>query len=64
MDSHRLPGGSLGDCYDGYLYHSSELFKPAPCEQQIQLYFDKLEVRNPLGSKTRKHKLDIKLKTM
>ena len=57
MNSHNLPGNLLGDYCDGELYQNSELFRADPCALQIQLYFDEVEVCNPIGSKAKKHKL-------
>ena len=57
MNSHSLPGNLLGDYCDGELYQTSELFKEDPCALQIQLYFDEVEVCNPIGSKAKTHKL-------
>ena len=47
----------LGDYCDGKLFAENELFKEDPSALQIQLYYDELEVCNPLGSKAKKHKL-------
>ena len=47
--------GMLGDYCDEELFVMSELFQDDPCALQIQLYYDELELCNPLGSK--KHKL-------
>ena len=55
MNSHSLSEGFLGDYCDGELYTTSALFQEDPCALQIQLYYDELELCNPLGSK--KHKL-------
>ena len=55
MNSHGFNNGMLGDYCDGELFAASELFKDDPCALQIQLYYDELELCNPLGSK--KHKL-------
>ena len=60
LNSHRAPDGVLGDYCDGELFASSSLFKEDPCALQIQLYYDELEICNPLGSKAKKHKLGIK----
>ena len=54
MNSHSLRDGLLGDYCDGTLYANNLLFQD-PCALQIQLYYDELELCNPLGSK--KHKL-------
>lgn len=55
MNSHRLNGGLLGEFCDRELYAKSQLFQGDPCALQVQLYYDELELCNPLGSK--KHKL-------
>ena len=49
----------MGDYCDGELFRKNELFQQDPCALQIQLYYDELEVCNPLGSKAKKHKLGI-----
>ena len=54
MNSHSLCNGLLGDYCDGELYSQHPLFREDPCALQIQLYFDELELCNPLGSKTHK----------
>lgn len=57
MNSHAMTHGLLGDYCDGEGYHNSTLFQEDPCALQIQLYYDEVEVCNPLGSKAKKHKL-------
>ena len=57
MNSHGLPGDKLGDYCDGEAFLKSTLFQEDPCALQIQLYYDELEVCNPIGSKAKKHKL-------
>ena len=57
MNSHCLPGGKLGDFCDACAYQTSPLFEKDPCALQIQLYYDELEVCNPIGTKAKKHKL-------
>ena len=47
----------LGDYCDGEVFMKSELFQQDPCALQVQLYYDEVEVCNPLGSKAKKHKL-------
>lgn len=54
MNSHSLSGGLLGDYCDGEMYSRHPLFHDDACALQIQLYFDELELCNPLGSKTHK----------
>ena len=53
---------SLNDCVvmdycDGELFKTNQLFQEDPCAFQIQLYYDKIEVCNPIGSFAKKHKL-------
>ena len=60
MNSHSLPGNILGDYCDGELFLSSKLFQEDPCALQIQLYYDKVELCNAIGSKAKKHKLGKK----
>lgn len=57
LNSHASDCGYLGDYCDGKLFHENLLFQEDPCALQIQLYYDELEVCNPLGSKAKKHKL-------
>ena len=57
LNSHKALDGMLADFCDGEQFKSSPLFKDDPCALQIQLYYDELEVCNPLGSKAKKHKL-------
>ena len=57
MNSHSLSGVRIGDYCDGELFLKSELFKNHPCALQIQLYYDEIEVCNPIGSKAKIHKL-------
>ena len=42
---------------DGSLYKNHPLFAAHPDALQIILYYDDLEVCNPLGSNTKKHKI-------
>lgn len=57
MNSHSARNGLLGDYCDGELFTQNALFQQDPCALQIQLFYDELEVCNPLGSKAKKHKL-------
>lgn len=47
----------MRDYCDGSHFSSHPLFKMYPDALQIQLYFDDFETTNPLGSKTKIHKL-------
>ena len=57
LNSHHAPKGSLVDYCDGEFFSSSALFSVDPCALQIQLFYDEVEVCNPIGSKAKKHKL-------
>ena len=57
MNSHSQADGILGDYCDAKQFKESKLFQKHPCALQIQLFYDELEVCNPLGSKAKKHKL-------
>ena len=48
MNSHSLSGGLLGGYCDGEMYSRHPLFRDDPCVLQIQVYFDELELCNPL----------------
>ena len=49
--------GYLADYCDGSDFKNHCLFSSDPISLQIMLYFDEVEVCNPLGSKTKIHKL-------
>ena len=49
--------GTLGDYCDGSIYKHHDLFKSNPNAIQVMLYYDDVEVVNPIGSRTKKHKL-------
>lgn len=49
----------MGDFCDGDLYKSHPLFLEDPCALQIQLYYDEVEVCNPIGSRRGVHKLGL-----
>lgn len=55
--SHQLQNGILGNYCDGEQYQYHPLFKLGTPALQIALYYDELEVCNPLGSKASIHKL-------
>ena len=57
MNSHSQSNNTIGHYCDASQYKTSALFKEDPCALQIQLFFDELEICNPLGSKAKKHKL-------
>ncbi len=47
----------LKDFCDGKRFERHSLFKEAPNALQIQLYYDDIDVCNPVGSKSVIHKL-------
>ena len=51
--------GTYYDICDGSLFKSDIFFKTNPKALMIILYHDEVEICNPLGSKSGKHKLDM-----
>ena len=49
--------GLLGDYCDGSAFNYHPLFSTDPTALQIMLYYDDVEVVNPIGSRTKTHKL-------
>ena len=54
---HCLSEGKIGDYCDGTQCKVHPLFSSDPYALQIQLYYDDMEVCNPLGSNVKRHKL-------
>ncbi|XP_028409272.1 uncharacterized protein LOC114531867 [Dendronephthya gigantea] len=54
---HKSTGNLLCDYCDGDDFVNHPLFSQDPYALQILLYFDEVEICNPLGSKANKHKL-------
>ena len=60
MDQHQQSRKDiLSDYCDGKCYHEHELFAADPVALQLILYYDEVELCNPLGSRRRKHKLGL-----
>ena len=57
MRGHTRSNGLLEDYCDGTQFKQHPLFFNQPKSLQIMLYFDEVEVCNPLGSKVKTHKL-------
>ena len=58
MDTHRhLAENIFGDYCDGKRCREHPLFSTDPVALQIILYYDELELCNPLGSRRKKHKI-------
>ena len=56
---HIRQDGLIEDFCDTSIFRSHPLFSADPTSLQIVAYYDELEVVNPLGSRTKKHKLGI-----
>lgn len=54
-----MANGRIYDFCDGEVCQSHPLFSRDPSALQIILYYDEVECVNPLGSKTKKHKIGI-----
>lgn len=57
LTGHQQDHNLLGDYCDGSVYMSHPLFSTDPTALQIIVYYDDVEVCNPLGSRAKKHKL-------
>lgn len=57
LRGHECGDGLLGDYCDGSYYKSHPLFSQDQTSLQIHMYYDDVEVCNPLGSRAKKHKL-------
>ena len=55
----QMKTGLFYDICDGSIYKDDLYFKENPCALMLILYHDEVEVCNPLGSKSAKHKLDM-----
>lgn len=60
MTAHQRSDTIMEDYCDGANYKGHPLFTAHPSALQIILYYDDVEVVNPLGSRTKKHKLGRK----
>ena len=57
MRGHTRGDCLLGDLCDGSYFKEHPLYSQHPNSLQILLYYDEIEVCNPLGSKVKIHKL-------
>lgn len=53
--------GNLGDYCDGSDFMDHPLYSVERRALQIMVYFDEVEVCNPLGTKVKTHKLGVNL---
>ena len=58
-NSHSSHDRRLFDYCDGTLYKGCALFWEDPCTLQVQLYYDEVDLRNPIGSRSAVHKLGV-----
>ena len=58
---HGTADDYMKDFCDGYSFKSHPVFRSHPLGLQIILYYDDVEVANPLGAKAGHHKLGMKL---
>ena len=56
--------GTIEDICDGELYKAHPIFSNDPLALQLILFYDELELCNPLGTHVKKHKLGIFLFTL
>jgi hypothetical protein len=56
---HKRSDSLLSDYCDGSLYNSHNLFSKDHTALQLIVYYDDVEVCNPLGSRAKKHKLAL-----
>lgn len=61
MRGHTRTDGMMEDYCDGADFKQHPLFSKQSTSLQIMLYYDELEICNPLGSKVKTHKLGIKV---
>ena len=59
LNPHCRDDGVLGDYCDGENFKKSPLFSTDETALQILLYYDEIEVCNPIGSKATVHKLGM-----
>lgn len=60
FNSHQLSDGKMGDYCDSEQFRLHPLFQQDKRALQVTLFYDDLEVCNPLGSKAKIHKLGKK----
>ena len=63
MNPHASDDGLLHDFCDGESFKHHPLFGTDQFALQLLLYYDDLEVCNPLGSRANKHKLGKTIET-
>lgn len=61
LQEHNRDDEYIGDYCDGNLFKTHSLFKDTPRSLQIIVYFDEVEVCNPLAAHAGIHKLGKEL---
>ena len=59
LSGEKSPDGVIGSFIDGQHFKLHPLFSRFPHAIRLKLYYDEPEIVNPLGSKTRIHKLGV-----
>ena len=59
MRGHRRTDGLLADYCDGSDFQCHPLYSQEKNSLQVMIYYDDVEVSNPLGTKVKRHKLGI-----
>ena len=59
LRGHRQSDGLMSDYYGGNDFQTHHLFSTQPCSIQLMMYYNKLEVCNPLESKSKIHKIGM-----
>ena len=59
MDDHHHRSPVMNDFCNGEVCQMHPLFSADPVALQIILYYDELELCNPLGSRRKKHKIGM-----
>lgn len=57
--NHQCTDGMLRDVCDGSFFKEHPVFAKDPTALQIIGFYDDVEITNPLGSKTKKHKVGL-----
>lgn len=61
LSGHKRHDGLLSDYCDGRAYDAHPLFSQYTNCLEVILYYDDVEIFNPLGSRAKKHKLGLLL---
>ena len=59
MMGHGRNDGLIEDYCDGSFFKDHALYSNCPTALHLMLYYDDIEVCNPIGSRAKKHKLGM-----